>query len=183
MTTATQTQTRITGPHKNRLKWGIEAYETGQWVEVAATEGSRKDAERLEREIAAEREQEITTAILTQPTITLSNFRVTYRAPRYGDGKVFYDGYCAILADSVEHDGAEVRVFDVPDADEGQLAAALFACDAMNQHERLIDTIKKLGHNAADGSGVCFCDVDDRVFGHSQRCRSIRGILATTTSK
>lgn len=80
----------------------------------------------------------MTTATETQPAISLSNFRVVYHAPRYEDGKVLYDGYCAILADDAALDGAEVRVFDVPDVDEGQLAAALFACDAMNQHERYV---------------------------------------------
>lgn len=46
------------------------------------------------------------------------------------------------------------------------------------ENERLISTIKKLGHNAADGTGICFCEADDRVFGHSQRCGSIRGIVS-----
>lgn len=54
----TTIQTRITGPHKNRLKWGIEVYEERRWIEVAATEGSRRDAERLEREIVKERSTE-----------------------------------------------------------------------------------------------------------------------------
>lgn len=85
------------------------------------------------------------TATQTESTITLSNFRVEYRAPRYEDGKVLYDPYCAILADDAALDGAEVRVFDVPDVDEGQLAAAMFACEAMNQHERLIEVLRELG--------------------------------------
>lgn len=80
--------------------------------------------------------------IETKSTITLSNFRVSYRAPRYEDGRVLYDGYCAILADDAALDGAEVRVFNVPDVDEGQLAAAMFACDAMNQHERLMRVLR-----------------------------------------
>lgn len=82
--------------------------------------------------------------IETKSTITLSNFRVSYRAPRYEDGRVLYDGYCAILADDAALDGAEVRVFDVPDVDEGQLAAALFACEAMNAHVKLRDTLRLL---------------------------------------
>lgn len=84
----------------------------------------------------------MTTVTEIEPTITLSNFRVSYHAPRYEDGKVLYDGYCAILADDAALNGAEVRVFDVPDVDEGQLAAALFACDAMNQHERYVKLLE-----------------------------------------
>lgn len=114
-----------------------------------------------------------------QPTVTFSNYRVEYRAPRYEDGQCLHDGYCAILADDA---GWPVRVFDVPDADESQRMVAQFACDAMNKHERLIDTIKTLGHNAADNSGICFCAADDRVFGHSQRCKSIRGVITATTT-
>lgn len=76
--------------------------------------------------------------------ITLSSFRVEYRAPRYEDGRVLYDGYCAILADDAEHGGAEVRVFDVPDADEGQRTVAQFACEAMNQHERLVEALRNI---------------------------------------
>lgn len=72
----------------------------------------------------------------TQPqsSITLSNFRVEYHAPRYEDGKCLYDGRCAILADDAALDGATVRVFDVPDPDESQRMVAQFACEAMNQH-------------------------------------------------
>lgn len=83
----------------------------------------------------------------SQPTISLSNFRVEYYAPKYEDGKVLYDGYCAILADDASLDGATVRVFNVPDADEGQRAVAEFACEAMNRHEqhvRLLEAAKLL---------------------------------------
>lgn len=58
MITNATVQTRITGPHKNRLKWGVEVYENRRWIEVAATEGSRRDAERLERDIQTERSQQ-----------------------------------------------------------------------------------------------------------------------------
>lgn len=86
----------------------------------------------------------MTTATITQPTITLSNFRVEYHAPRYEDGKCLYDGYCAMLADDAALDGATVRVFDVPDADEGQREVARFVCEAMNQHDALAVAVKNV---------------------------------------
>lgn len=86
--------------------------------------------------------QVLTATSETQPTITLSNFRVKYHAPRYEDGKCLYDGYCAILADDAEYEGRTVRVFDVPDADEGQREVAQFACEAMNAHVQLRDTLR-----------------------------------------
>ena len=73
-----------------------------------------------------------------KPTITFSNYRVEYIAPRYEDGKCLYDGRCAILADDAEFDGRPVRVFDVPDVDEGQREVAQFACEAMNRHEQSV---------------------------------------------
>lgn len=78
----------------------------------------------------------MSTATISQPAITLSNFRVEYHAPRYEDGKCLYDGRCAILADDAALDGATVRVFDVPDPDESQRMIAQFACEAMNQVNR-----------------------------------------------
>ena len=119
----------------------------------------------------------MTTATKTKSGITLSNFRVVYHAPRYEGGRVLYDGYCAILADDAEHDGAEVRVFDVPDVDEGQLAAAMFACDAMNQHERLMRVtrlaqyIAKQQDEGLDITAIDWSDLREAVFD------------ATTTSK
>lgn len=140
----------------------------------------------------------MTTATETQPTITLSNFRVEYRAPRYEDSKVLYDGYCAILADSAEHDGAEVRVFDVPDVDEGQLAAALFACDAMNRYERLKSALEQVramffedaraGANVVDGK-LEFADNDLHPWIPGARAPKAIAIIddaleaTTTTSK
>lgn len=115
-----------------------------------------------------------------ESTITLSNFRVVYHAPRYEDGRVLYDPYCAILADSAEHDGATVRVFDVPDVDEGQLAAALFACDAMNQHEQYVKLLE-----AAQSALQALRDV--RRSGCGLRFplteQMLKNALATTTSK
>lgn len=112
----------------------------------------------------------------TQPTISLSNFRVTYHAPRYEDGKVLYDGYCAILADDAALDGAEVRVFDVPDVDEGQLAAALFACDAMNQHTRLVEALQDARQVFVPQKGGPSIRKDTLLV-------KIDAALATTTSK
>lgn len=58
MMMTTMIQTRITGPHQKRLKWGVEVYEGQRWIEVAATEGKRRDAKQLEREIIKERAAE-----------------------------------------------------------------------------------------------------------------------------
>lgn len=114
----------------------------------------------------------------TESAITLSNFRVTYRAPRYEGGRVLYDGYCAILADDAALNGAEVRVFDVPDVDEGQLAAAMFACEAMNRYPAMLAAVKKFidaysGPNAGRlGNGQARRSLDE-----------FQSLLATTTSK
>lgn len=120
------------------------------------------------------------TASDSQSAITLSNFRVTYHAPRYEDGQVLYDGYCAILADDAALDGAEVRVFDVPDVDEGQLAAAMFACDAMNQHEQMrtaLVSVSEVLNSLALGQ----VPEDER---YSELCRATKIVAdATTTSK
>lgn len=47
----------------------------------------------------------------------------------------------------------------------------------VEQRDRLLAALKKTAHNAADGSGLCWCVVDDRVFGHHQKCTSIRRVL------
>lgn len=112
----------------------------------------------------------------TGPAITLSNFRVEYHAPRYEDGKVLYDGYCAILADDAALDGAEVRVFDVPDIDEGQLAAALFACEAMNRYHAMYSLLQRIADEPCDHGPASFCP--------RQEAQEIIGtIMSTTTSK
>lgn len=84
-----------------------------------------------------------TTATETDHQITLSNFRVEYHAPDHSKGHTF-EPYCAILADTAEFDGKEVRVFDVPDADESQRAVAQFACDAMNRSLAVNDDMRTL---------------------------------------
>lgn len=117
----------------------------------------------------------------TQPTISLSNFRVVYHAPRYEDGRVLYDGYCAVLADDAALDGAEVRVFDVPDVDEGQLAAAMFACEAMNQHDRMRAALKAVvdfyAYHRQGNIGAMAGPLSGEVLS------LVREALATTTSK
>lgn len=120
----------------------------------------------------------MTTATETQPTITLSNFRVEYHAPRYEDGRVLYDGYCAILANDAALDGAEVRVFNVPDVDEGQLAAALFACDAMNQYtdmKQRLEQIADIAHKAVNG-GCKVPGKSERVGDVKDELRRIRNL-------
>lgn len=80
----------------------------------------------------------------TTPTPhTLSNFRVEYVKPDYSRGHSF-EPRCAILADDAEFDGKTVRVFDVPDPDESQREIAQFACDAMNEHGRLIEALNQI---------------------------------------
>lgn len=64
------------------------------------------------------------------PAITLSNFRVEYRAPDHSRGHMF-DPYCAILADDARF--GTVRVFDVPDPNEEQRAVAEFTCRVLNE--------------------------------------------------
>lgn len=50
---------------------------------------------------------------------------------------------------------------------------------AGQQEISLLAALKLTAHNAADGSGLCWCAVDDRVFGHSEKCQSIRKALTT----
>lgn len=76
--------------------------------------------------------------------ITFSNYRVEYIAPDINKGHTF-EPRCAILADDAEFNGATVRVFDVPDPDEGQRAVAQFACDAMNGYSKLRKVAENVG--------------------------------------
>jgi hypothetical protein len=46
---------------------------------------------------------------------------------------------------------------------------------------QLVEALRLSGHNAADKTGPCWCEADDRVFGHSDRCLTIRAALALTT--
>jgi hypothetical protein len=45
---------------------------------------------------------------------------------------------------------------------------------------RLVEALKLSSHNAADETGPCWCAADDRVFGHSPRCVTIRALALTT---
>lgn len=60
---------------------------------------------------------------------TFSNWRVCYVAPNQPEHT--FEPRCWIEADDSEF-GSSVRVFDVPDPDENQRAAAQFACDLLN---------------------------------------------------
>ena len=68
--------------------------------------------------------------------LTFHSYRVEFRAPTQPDHT--FEPYCAILASDSELDNSTVRVFDVPDVDERQWAAAEFACRAMNNHAALL---------------------------------------------
>lgn len=47
------------------------------------------------------------------------------------------------------------------------------------QREHALEALKTTAHNASDRSGLCWCAMDDRVFGHSGKCESIRAVLTT----
>lgn len=63
-----------------------------------------------------------------------TNWRVRYVAPIKSE-QTFVQR-CWIEADSAEY--GSCRVFDVPDPDEDQRAAAQAACDVLNNHEALV---------------------------------------------
>lgn len=75
------------------------------------------------------------TTTTTAPDFT--NWRVRYIAPQVNQT---WEPYCYIEADSTSL--GPCRVFDVPDPDEGQRAAAQLACDALNQRAGLVEALE-----------------------------------------
>jgi hypothetical protein len=67
-----------------------------------------------------------------------SNWRVSYVAPTKPEHS--FEPRCSIEADSAEF--GSCRVFDVPDVDESQLAAAMAACKALNAYEELVKALQ-----------------------------------------
>jgi hypothetical protein len=90
--------------------------------------------------------------VIESTPITFSNYRVRYIGPTRPEHT--FEPRCWIEADCSEH--GSVRVFDVPDADEGQQAIAQYACKAMNSHNTLIAALKNIrdhvrAANCSDG--------------------------------
>lgn len=73
--------------------------------------------------------------------ITFHNYHVQYVAPTKPEHT--FEPRCAILANDSEFNDSVVRVFDVPDPDESQIAVAGFACRAMNTHHALISALEE----------------------------------------